>query len=364
MTTLDFAGNEVGQRPIRPDVVEQYNGESADEAEKRVRELLERAVDARLQNNPKPGILLSGGVDSTVVAQTLARRPDARDRVETFTLGAVVPFMNDEPYARYAAWRLRLPLRVLRPHRGSPRLTDQAVAYLAMQDEPLGMLSYFSLCRLIAAVREISRIVIGGDGADELFLGYEETGRWNDAAALPRGATGLATVSTGPDVPEWAGPWGRDAMTTGLLGHQFAKLDRATAEQGVEARCPYLDWDLMGYVRSLPPAMLLAQGRSKGLLKSLLAGWPDWFVHRPKMGFAYNLRWAWALSAFSGLRELVDDAAVTRFAYDLPVALHSPPHQWKSRDIFRVFPRVWRLACWSAFERRLDEAAPIPGEMR
>ena len=363
VTTLDFAGNELGTRTLRPRDVAQYDGEDHGEVKVRVEELVEKAVAARLQNNPRPAVLLSGGIDSTVVAQTLARRfAGAPDAVRTFTLGAVVPWTNDERYARYAAHRLHLPLDVLRPHRSSGGLAEQAARYLAMQDEPLGMLSYFSLCRLVAAVRDASRIVMGGDGADEVFLGYGETERWRDPAALPAAGSGMRSgnMHTGPEVPEWASPWARDAMTTALLGHQYAKLDRATAEQGVEARCPFLDWDLMSYVRSLPPPMLLTRGRSKGLLKSLLAGWPDWFVHRRKIGFAYNLRWAWRLSGFSGLRELVDDTAVARFAGDLPAALHGPPHRWNSRDVFAAFPRVWRLACWSAFERRLAEAAGGP----
>ena len=116
----------------------------------------------------------------------------------------------------------------------------------------------------------------------------------------------------------------------------------------------------MSYVRSVPPGLLLAGGRSKGLLKSLLAGWPDRFVHRRKIGFAYNLRWAWGASGFSGLRELVDEAAVARFADNLPAALHGPPHRWTSRAIFTAFPRVWRLACWSGFERRLADAENRP----
>ena len=360
--TFDFAGREVARQPLRPDVDARYGGEDAGEVERRVGELIDAAVVTRLRNCPRASLLLSGGIDSTVIAQVLARHYDgAPDGVAAYTLGAVVPLMHDERYARYAARRLRLPLEVLRPHRGT-RLATRAAHYIAMQDEPLGMLSYFSLCRLIAAVRERSRIVLGGDGGDELFLGYDETARWTDPGAPPPGAAapGLGSVCTGAAVPHWAGPWARDTMTTALVGHQYAKLDRASAEQAVEARCPFLDWDLVNYVRSVPPHIVLAGGRSKGLLKGLLEGWPAWFVHRRKIGFAYNLRWVWRLSGFAGLRELVDESAVARFAGDLPTALHGPPRSWRSADIFAAFPRVWRLACWSGFERRLRDAVRGP----
>ena len=94
--------------------------------------------------------------------------------------------------------------------------------------------------------------------------------------------------------------WARETIGCSLVGHMFAKLDRATAEQGVEARCPLLDYDLVQYARKLSPELLLHGGKTKALLKAQLHGWPDSFVHRPKLGFAFRLRWTWALSLTRG----------------------------------------------------------------
>ena len=89
---------------------------------------------------------------------------------------------------------------------------------------------------------------------------------------------------------------GAQTIGSSLVGHMFAKLDRATAEQGVEARCPLLDYDLVQYARKLWPELLLHGGKTKALLKAQLHGWPDSFMHRPKLGFAFRLRWTSALS--------------------------------------------------------------------
>src|SRR5258706_7618330 len=152
------------------------------------------------------------------------------------------------------------------------------------------------------------------------------------------------------------GPWGRDVSGNTLLGHMFTKADRASAEQGVEMRCPLLDWSLFNYVRSLPYQHVAGNGGLKPLLKAQLAGWPDWFLERPKLGFAYNLRWRWALTRFDGIREAISRDAVETFRHLLPRELTLPSAAWSTRAIFMNFGAAWRLLAWSAFLGRLPEA--------
>jgi asparagine synthase (glutamine-hydrolysing) len=139
----------------------------------------------------------------------------------------------------------------------------------------------------------------------------------------------------------------------------FTKLDRAAAEQGVEARCPLLDWDVVAFARTLSPEVLFCDGRPKGLLKAQLGDWPSRFVHRRKIGFAYNLRWSWYVSRFEGLREMVSRDTVDLFTAQLPSELRSEPSRWKSLAIFRNFPTVWKLVAWSSFADRLRVASSM-----
>jgi asparagine synthase (glutamine-hydrolysing) len=136
----------------------------------------------------------------------------------------------------------------------------------------------------------------------------------------------------------------------------FPKVDRASAEQGVEIRSPLLDWDLMAFARGLPPSVLLRDGHMKALLKAELDSWPDWFIERPKVGFTFRLRWFWLTSGFSGARELVSDESVERFRPFLPAPLRKRPQRWSTRAIFRHFKPAWKLMVWTAFERRLAAA--------
>jgi asparagine synthase (glutamine-hydrolysing) len=305
-------------------------------------DLLRTAVLRRLRDNPHPVSLLSGGIDSTVVTAVLERETS----LQALTLGSLVPWTQDERYARYASRRLQLPLKVISPSVG--RIEDDVDFCLELQDEPLGMMSFLPLALLLRAVKPYGRILFTGDGGDEVFLGYGRPSDWTESTAPP--APGA--LRSGPRVPEWMSAWGRKTVTHALVGHMFAKLDRASAEQGIEVRCPLLDWDVMAFARSLPPSALLASDRPKHLLKDQLDGWPAWFLNRPKIGFAYNLRWAWAIRRFAGLRDRIDSEALATFESSLPRTLAQPPARWATREIWRHFPYAWRLLAWSAFLRR------------
>ncbi len=317
----------------------------AESNRQRLSALLDRSVSARLRDNPNPVTLLSGGIDSTVVTAGLRRVTVP----QTLTLGALVPLTHDERYARYAARRLRLPLTIISPSIG--RIEDEADFCFDLQDEPLGMMSFLPLALLLKAVKPHGRILFTGDGGDEVFLGYGRPADWVD----PAGAENASQVPCGPPLPAWMSPWGRRTVTHALVGHMFTKLDRASAEQGIEVRCPLLDWNLMAFARTLKPEALLAANRPKHLLKEQLDGWPSWFLNRRKIGFAYNLRWAWALRRFAGLRDRVDADAQAIFNRVLPETLRRPALQWTTLDIWRHFPQVWKLLAWSAFQRRTRE---------
>jgi asparagine synthetase B (glutamine-hydrolysing) len=352
---FDRQGNEISRTRLDAPASVRYGGESEAEVGRALHDLLAQAVERRLENNPQPVALLSGGVDSTIVteiaAERLRRAGDGR-QLKLLTLGAMVPYTQDEYFARFAAKRLGLPLEIVRPPR--QRLPDAIRHAVAQQDEPLGMPSYFFLFQLVAAAAPHGKVVLTGDGGDEVFLGYRPSTDWQ-SHALDRDDEASA-VDVGPGASAWMGSWARDATGNTLLGHMFTKLDRASAEQGVETRCPLLDSDVIAYVRSLPPEISCRPSSLKPLLKEQLADWPHWFVERRKLGFAYNLRWHWGLTRFADLREMIAREAVETFADRLPPPLRAAPQNWHTRDIFHHFSEAWRLMVWSAFIDRLANA--------
>jgi asparagine synthase (glutamine-hydrolysing) len=344
---LDWHGTIIRVDSCTP-AVESEQCADVETARERVSELILQSVKRRLSNNPNPVSLLSGGVDSTVVT---SKMKEAIGGV-AITLGSFLPGANDEKYARFAGKRIEIPLQMVRAR--SHKLAEDALWALDLQDEPLGMISFFPLALMIREAKGYGKILLTGDGGDEVFLGYGKPDDWlrkaDDQGQLCREDEN--SLSPLP-LPEWMSTWGKLMAAQSLVGHMFTKLDRASAEQGVEARCPLLDWDLVAFVRSLSSDILFFDGRPKALLKSQLDGWPDSFIDRPKMGFTYNLRWQWGSSRFNGLRELVTRETVETFSGHLPEELRTAPMNWKSLAIFKNFSAVWKLLAWSRFAERL-----------
>lgn len=344
---LDWQGIERATHSCIPTVTSEPTNHLKG-AQEHVTELIQQSVRRRLLNNPNPVALLSGGIDSTVVTKHMKAVAGG----SAITLGSVIPGTQDERFAREAAERIQVPLQTIRAR--SANLAADVNWAMNLQDEPLGMISFFPLALLIRAAKDYGRILLTGDGGDEVFLGYGQPEDW-----VKHSSNGSKPQHDG-SLPNWMSDWGKRTVTRSLVGHMFTKLDRAAAEQGVEARCPLLDWDVVAFARTLRPDVLFCDGRTKGLLKAQLGDWPARFVNRRKIGFAYNLRWAWYVSRFEGLRDMVSHDTVDLFASQLPAELRNEPSRWKSLAIFRNFPTVWKLVAWSSFEDRLRVASSMP----
>jgi asparagine synthase (glutamine-hydrolysing) len=129
---------------------------------------LERAVDTQLIADVPVGIFLSGGIDSSSVATLAAQR--AGSRMKAFSIGFENATFDESQYARLVAERLNVE-HVTEKLRESDLLDVVDVA-LDKLDEPMAdpsLLPTFVLSRLAA---KHVKVVVGGDGGDELWGGY------------------------------------------------------------------------------------------------------------------------------------------------------------------------------------------------
>ena len=353
---LDWSGTVKAVSSCIPDREKLLACQNPEIVRREIWELILQSTRRRLLNNPNPVALLSGGIDSTVVAKGMRQVTEGT----AITLGSLVPGTYDEKYARYAGRHLDLPVQVVRTR--PTHLADDVSWALDLQDEPLGMISFFPLALMIRAAREYGRILFTGDGGDEIFLGYGQEADWLRTPEPNEAERHSDDVSACSLAPQWMSNWGQKMVKDSLIGHMFTKLDRASAEQGVECRCPLLDWDLVAFVRGLAPDLLLFDGKPKALLKAQLSGWPRMFVNRPKVGFTQNLRWAWAASRFTGLREMITSDSIAAFEAQLPQEMRHGASMWHSLTIFRNFTSAWKLLAWSLFNKRLKSAVEGPAE--
>jgi asparagine synthase (glutamine-hydrolysing) len=149
------------------------NGGSPDELSNQLDQLLDSAVRQQLVADVPVGILLSGGVDSSLVVAMAARVSSAP--VRTFTVSFPGHMQYDEAaYARRVAAHFGAHHMELEGAAASVALLPM----LARQyDDPIGdssMVPTFLVSRLI---REHATVALGGDGGDELFGGYRHH-RW------------------------------------------------------------------------------------------------------------------------------------------------------------------------------------------
>ncbi|MCU0241744.1 MAG: asparagine synthase (glutamine-hydrolyzing), partial [Vicinamibacteria bacterium] len=143
--------------------------DSFEQATERVRDLLTRAVQKRLIADVPLGILLSGGVDSSGLAALAARHLPGR--LKTFTVGFEGDAFYDEraPAAAVArALGSEHHESVVRPQAGALIET-----LLHHHDEPFGDSSALPMYLVAQEARRHVTVVIGGDGGDETFAGYD-----------------------------------------------------------------------------------------------------------------------------------------------------------------------------------------------
>jgi asparagine synthase (glutamine-hydrolysing) len=345
---LSIEGKVIHTQRITPVELEPITRISLPEAKEEVGRILRLAVRRRLSDNPNPVALLSGGIDSTVVCKMAIEEGATR----LLTLGSRWFRTADQKYAVEAARRLGVSLEII--ELGPEPIDVRTERMVQLQDEPLGMISFVPLGSLAREASRGARVLLTGDGGDETFGGYGKPADWVRGESESVGGE----FQSGPRYPEWMSGYGRRAAGYDQVGHGFAKLDRATAEQAVEARCPMLSWDLVAFARALPQNIFFHSAVAKPMAKAMLDGWPQAFLERKKAGFTFHMRWQWAMRGFSGLRESIREEVVDLFLQHLPEPLTGNPKEWTSLGIFQHFEVVYRLYVWSAYLSRL-ETAPV-----
>jgi asparagine synthase (glutamine-hydrolysing) len=152
------------------------------------------------------GLFLSGGLDSTTVGYYMRRHSD---RVQAFTIGFEERGFDETDYARVAAAHLGLDHHVA--VLSEQRLLELMPRVTELLDEPMADPSVVPTHLLSLHARRFATVALGGDGSDELLMGYRtyqalKIAGWIDY--LPRGVRSLAARSA-RRIPDRAGPLGK-----------------------------------------------------------------------------------------------------------------------------------------------------------
>jgi asparagine synthase (glutamine-hydrolysing) len=139
---------------------------SLDVAAERMRELLHQAVRRQMVADVPVGAFLSGGHDSSTIVALMQQ--ETRQPVKTFSVG-FGEYINELPYARAVA---PLPHRHHEIDLGAPPVTELLERMVGVYDEPFRDPSHIPTYLISQYARRSVKVVLTGDGADELFGGY------------------------------------------------------------------------------------------------------------------------------------------------------------------------------------------------
>ncbi|MBA2964150.1 MULTISPECIES: asparagine synthase (glutamine-hydrolyzing) [Ramlibacter] len=260
--------------------------------------ILDDATRIRLRADVPFGAFLSGGVDSSSIVGLMARHVDRP--VKTFCIGFADPRFDESAYAADAARRFGCDHTA---EIAELNMLDRWPQVLHHLDQPHGDASFMPTLRVSELAARHVKVVLTGDGGDELFAGYEKYAdffAWPDAAQLgdaafqrayfdaislfapddklslyrPETAAALAGIDS---FAVAAQPWFAEAshfdrvnqalyLDTQLLlsGNNLVKPDRMGMAVSIEARTPFLDWRMMEFAfRSRGHTKLAASGDKK-----------------------------------------------------------------------------------------------------
>jgi len=370
---------------------------SISEATRDLESRLKSSVVGHLISDVPVGIFLSGGVDSSVIAALSA--PHAR--LSAFTIGTDSE-LDETPFASRVAQHLDLPFH----KRGvsANQFLDHLNDWAYVNDDPSADPSALALMILSEHARDSGyKVMLGGEGADELFGGYNAYLRFmffHLAGRLPL-AAGLASAAAGRiggrngdylaalrepryygtghltsdnarrtlfsedltgyvdemrsnhlgDVQDPENP-ARAAMIfdqrTRLPDDVFMRTDRASMFFSLETRVPFLGTEVLDWANKLDDGLCLRlfRGKTKILLKRLAAELvPRDVVYRKKRGFDLPLReWLVGDPRFAGERFLTE-GRIPGLDYRRCEALWT---ELRGSDSARTAAPVW---AWLTLER-------------
>ncbi len=276
-----------------------------------VLDALRLAVERRMVADVPVGVLLSGGIDSSLVVALLAE--GGRQALRTFSVGFEAAggesgdefVYSDQVATHFGTDHQKIMVK-------SDRLLPAVDAAIDAMSEPMVSHDCVAFYLLSEEVSRSVTVVQSGQGADEVFAGYD----WYPPLAnVPRDRAAAAYAEVFVDrphaelagllEPEWLagsdhsqafidthfGAPGADTAldaalrldtTVMLVDDPVKRVDNMTMAWGLEARVPFLDHELVELAAACPPELKLAAG-GKGVLKAASRGMvPDTIIDRPK----------------------------------------------------------------------------------
>lgn len=311
----------------------------------KVKDLLESSVKKRLVSDVPLGSFLSGGVDSSIIASIAAKY---HPNINTFSIG-----FNDEPFFDETEYAEKVAKHINSNHStfklANSELYSNLDNIIHAIDEPMADSSAINVYLLSKLTKEKVTVALSGDGADELFSGYNKhhalywAGEKNLKNSFIKTFGGLTNITPKSRQSKWSNfarqieKYQKGLKLTSedrylfwasfmnsskverlvyqkpvydlpiksvsdfndylfmdfnlvLPNDMLRKVDMMSMANSLEVRTPFLDHELVEYVFSLPPSFKINSTDKKIILKEAFKDdLPEEIFHRKKHGFEVPL---------------------------------------------------------------------------
>ncbi|MEP7128065.1 MAG: asparagine synthase (glutamine-hydrolyzing) [Chitinophagales bacterium] len=339
----------VGQQLIRwwkpEDGVQATVIEDEKIAKEKLSQLLTSAVNYRMISDVPFGTFLSGGIDSSLI--TALAQSNSETKINTFTIGFEEEQFNEATYAKKISGYLNTNHHeIIVTHRQAMDLVEES---MDTYDEPFADSSGIPTLLISKWTRQQVKMVLTGDGGDELFMGY---GMYRWPSLLQNPLVKLAKTPIAATLSVLGGKYARIAwlfrykeqqsvqqhifsqapyfFTAGEIENMLVKkspllslpvfsahverklspaeqqsffdmqyylkddllvkVDRASMKHALECRTPFLDYRVVEFAMNLSQKLKMNRSQLKILPTRLLADFlPPELFKRPKQGFSIPL---------------------------------------------------------------------------
>ena len=345
--------------------------------------ILDDATRIRLRADVPFGAFLSGGVDSSTVVGLMARhvtRP-----VKTFCIGFEDPRYDESAFALQAAQRFGCDHTMEIAELNMLGSWPKVLHYL---DQPHGDASFMPTLRVSELAAKHVKVVLTGDGGDELFAGYDKYAAFfarPDAQTMPAAdfqrqyfdsislfSTAAKNALYQPHVrkqlagidsfEQAAKPWFDEAqhfdrvnqalyldMQLLLSGNNLVKPDRMGMAVSIEARTPFLDYRMMEFAfQSRGATKLSSQGDKKHWFKKAAAPLiGENLAHRKKQMFTVPVGDWFKGASYPWLKNTLQKSElITPIFVGLEIDLMLEKHRTGAANYTRELRALAALALW------------------
>jgi asparagine synthase (glutamine-hydrolysing) len=345
--------------------------------------ILDDATRIRLRADVPWGAFLSGGVDSSTIVALMARH--VKEPVKTFCIGFADKRFDESEFAADAAKRFGCAHTL---EIAEPNMLNRWPQVLHHLDQPHGDASFMPTLRVSELAAKHVKVVLTGDGGDELFAGYEKyeaffekfsadsrrpsdfSSSYFDSISLfsPVAKQALyrpevANQLAGIDSLSAAKPWFEEAehfdpinqalyldMQLLLSGNNLVKPDRMGMAVSIEARTPFLDYRMMEFAfRSRGRTKLSEAGDKKHWYKKAvtpLIG--EDLAHRKKQMFTVPIGEWFKTDAYPWLSDLLGHSALIQHLFQTSQVMQMlERHRTGSANHTRELRALAALALWA-----------------